>query len=448
MTKRDVRKKILIMGAAGRDFHNFNVLLRGDPSSEVLAFTATQIPFIEERTYPAELAGPLYPDGIPIYSESRLAGLIGELNIDEVIFSYSDISYTELMGKASLVNAAGAAFTLPDPRRTMLASTKPVISVCAVRTGCGKSAITRYIAGVLREAGLRAVAVRHPMPYGELNRDRAVQRFATLEDMTTQRCTIEEMEEYEPLVKAGVVVFAGIDYEAILREAEKEADIIIWDGGNNDTPFYRPDLSITVADPLRPGDERAYYPGETNVRLAHCVIINKARAADDNSIKAVEESVRALNPGAALIRTDLALHTSGGLEAGTNVLAIEDGPTLTHGGMAYGAGIAACRLHGWVPVDPRPYAVGSIKDTFSKYPAIKDLLPAVGYSPTQVKDLEKTINATPADAVVVATPIDLGRIIKINKPSVRVSYSIDDYESGALKGLVEKFISRKAQGRG
>jgi len=428
------------MGAAGRDFHNFNVLFRDDPAVEVAAFTATQIPFIEKRTYPAELAGPLYPGGIPIYSEDRLGALIGELAIDEVVFSYSDISYTSLMQKASLVLAAGAAFTLPDPTRTMLASKKPVISVCAVRTGCGKSAVTRYVAGIIKKTGLRPVAVRHPMPYGELNRARAVQRFASLDDIRKEKCTIEEMEEYEPLVEAGLVVYAGIDYRAILEAAEAEADVVIWDGGNNDTPLFRPDLELTVADPLRPGDERAYYPGETNVRRAGCVIINKARSADEAAIKAVEESVRAINPGALVIRTAFALTVTGELEPGKNVLVVEDGPTLTHGGMGFGAGIAACRGRGWEPVDPRPYAVGSIRDTFKKYPRIRGLLPAIGYSPEQVQDLEKTINSTPAEAVVIATPIDLGRIIDIRKPCIRVTYELDDFEEGALYGIIREFI--------
>ncbi len=443
MAERDRGKKIIIMGAAGRDFHNFNVLYRDNEDYDVLAFTATQIPFIEKRSYPSELAGHLYPEGIPIYSEERLSDLIADLSIDEVVFSYSDISYTDLMRKASLVNAAGAAFTLPDPRATMLASTRPVISVCAVRTGCGKSAVTRYIAGIIKNAGLRPVAVRHPMPYGTLNKDRAVQRFATLDDIKKQNCTIEEMEEYEPLVEAGMVVYAGIDYEAILRRAEEEADLVIWDGGNNDTPFYRPYLAITIADPLRAGDERAYYPGETNIRLSDCVIINKARAADKESIETVEENIRAINPGVRYLCTDLVLKTSGRLEAGKNVLVVEDGPTLTHGGMTYGAGIAACREHGWVPVDPRPWAQGSIKDTFKKYPHIKDLLPALGYSQAQIRDLEKTINATPAHAVVIATPIDLGRLITIDKPCIRVSYSLDDFESGRLGDIVERFLKKR-----
>ncbi len=443
-----MKKKIIIMGAAGRDFHNFNVLMRDNPEYEVKAFTAAQIPFIEERTYPAELAGPLYPGGIPIYSEDRLEALIKDLAIDEVLFSYSDISYTGLMHKASLVNAAGAAFTLPDPSRTMLASTKPLISVCAVRTGCGKSAATRYIAGIIKNSGLRPVAIRHPMPYGILNKERAIQRFAALEDIREQECTIEEMEEYEPLVEAGIVVYAGIDYEAILRRAEEEADVIIWDGGNNDTPFYRPDLAVTIADPLRPGDERAYYPGETNVRLSDCVIINKARSATAPAIKDVVESVKDINPGALILRTAFTLTITGELEPHKKVLVVEDGPTLTHGGMTLGAGVAACREHGWVPVDPRPHAVGSIRDTFNKYPHVRGLLPAMGYSPEQVRELEETINAAPADAVVIATPIDLGRITRIKKPVIRVTYEIDDFDDHGLRALIEGFIKKISEVKG
>jgi len=447
MKNRRECKRILIMGAAGRDFHNFNVLFRDNTAFEAVAFTATQIPFIEKRTYPGELAGPLYPEGIPIYAEERLPELIKKYSIDEVLFSYSDISYNALMQKAALVNSLGADFVLSGAKKTMLASSRPLISICAVRTGCGKSALTRHVARIIKDAGLRPVAIRHPMPYGELNRERSVQRFANREDIKKEKCTIEEMEEYEPLVAAGFIVYAGIDYKAILEEAEKEADIIIWDGGNNDTPFYKPDLEITVADPLRPGDERGFYPGETNVRRAHCIVINKAKSAEEAALNAVEKSVKEINPSARIIKTAFALGVKGTLPEGKKVLVIEDGPTLTHGGMAYGAGMAACRQRGWVPVDARGFARGSIKDTFDKYPRIKDLLPAVGYSAEQVRDLEETINAAPCDAVLIATPIDLSRIIDIKKPAFRVTYEIDDFQEPGIRALIEGFIQAKIRER-
>lgn len=435
-----MKKKIIIMGAAGRDFHNFNTVFRDNADCEVIAFTATQIPFIERRTYPAELAGSLYPKGISIYPETRLPELIKKYAVDEVIFSYSDISYKDLMGKGSLVNALGADFVLLGADKSMLPSKVPLISICAVRTGCGKSALTRFVGCIIREAGLRAVAIRHPMPYGELNRARSVQRFASLSDIKNQKCTIEEMEEYEPLVAAGFVVYAGIDYQAILNEAEVEADVIIWDGGNNDTPFYRADLEICVADPLRPGDESNYYPSETNVRRADCIIINKAHSALETALTTLEESLREINPTAGIIRTAFDLGVEGELGRGKKVLVIEDGPTLTHGGMAFGAGIAACRQEGWIPVEPRPFAHGSIKDTFNKYPEIKDLLPAVGYSAEQVSDLEETINAVECDAVVVATPIDLTKIINIKKPTIRVTYEIEDFQKPGLKDVISGFL--------
>ncbi|MFQ5480686.1 MAG: cyclic 2,3-diphosphoglycerate synthase [Thermodesulfobacteriota bacterium] len=440
MKKKTDKKKIIIMGAAGRDFHNFNTLFRDDPEKEVIAFTATQIPFIEKRSYPTELAGPLYPEGIPIYLEERLPELIKKHSIDEAVFSYSDISYKELGQKAALVNSLGADFVLPGTKKTMLPSTRPLISICAVRTGCGKSALTRYTARIIKEAGLRAVAIRHPMPYGELNKKRSVQRFAALADIKDQKCTIEEMEEYEPLVEAGIVVYAGIDYGAILSEAEKEADIIIWDGGNNDTPFYKADLEITIADPLRPGDERNYYPGEVNIRRAHSVIINKARSADEEAIIEVERSIREINPAARIIRTAFRLRVDGKLAKGEKVLVVEDGPTLTHGGMTFGAGGAACKKYGWQPVDAAPYAVGSIKDTFKKYPRIRNLLPALGYSEEQVRDLGETINAAPCETVLIATPIDLTRIINIKKPCIRVTYEIEDFQEPGVKGLINEFL--------
>jgi len=441
-----MKKKIIIMGAAGRDFHNFNMVFREDPDYDVAAFTATQIPFIETRTYSGELAGPLYPEGIPIYPEERLPELIKKHGIDEVVFSYSDISYKELMQKASLVNSLGPDFVLLGAEKSMIPSRLPLISICAVRTGCGKSALTRFVARIIKKAGLRPVAIRHPMPYGELNRQRSVQRFASLEDIKREKCTIEEMEEYEPLVAEGFIVYAGIDYDAILHEAEKEADVIIWDGGNNDTPFYKSDLEITVADPLRPGDERGYYPGETNVRRSHCVIINKARSADEAALTAVEQSVREINPTARIIKTAFHLEVAGELAEGKKVLVIEDGPTLTHGGMAFGAGGAACAKFGWRPVDARAFARGSIKDTFDKYPRIKNLLPAVGYSAGQVRDLGDTINATPCDAVLIATPIDLSRIIDIKKPALRVTYEIEDFQKPGLDALIRQFLDTRARG--
>ncbi len=447
MIKKPGKKKVIIMGAAGRDFHNFNTLFRDDAASEVIAFTATQIPFIEKRHYPAELAGSLYPEGIPIYGEEKLAELISKNSADEVIFSYSDISYEALLSKGALVNALGADFVLPGTDKTMLPSTKPLISICAVRTGCGKSALTRYVASVIKEAGLRPVAIRHPMPYGELNLKRSVQRFAKKEDLKAQECTIEEMEEYEPLIDAGFVVYAGIDYGAILAEAEAEADVIIWDGGNNDTPFYKADLELTVADPLRPGDERKYYPGETNIRRADAVIINKASSAREEALKGVERSVTEINPHGKIIQTNFSISVDGKLEKGKKVLVIEDGPTLTHGGMAYGAGIAACREFGWSPVETAAYALGSIKDTLNKYPHIKNILPAVGYSEEQIADLGNTINSVPCDAVLIATPIDLTKIIEIKKPTLRVTYEIDDFQDKAVKKLVEDFLSRKTKSR-
>jgi len=441
-----MKKKVIIMGAAGRDFHNFNTVFRDDPGYEVTAFTATQIPFIETRTYPAELAGVLYPEGIAIYPEERLPELITKNSIDEVVFSYSDIAYNDLMGKAALVNSLGADFVLLGAQKSMLSSKLPLISICAVRTGCGKSALTRHVARIIKKAGLRPVAIRHPMPYGVLNRARSVQRFATIADIKKEKCTIEEMEEYEPIVEAGFVVYAGIDYKAILEEAEKEADIIIWDGGNNDTPFYKADLEITVVDPLRPGDERGYYPGETNVRRAHCLVINKARSAEPAALLAVEKSVREINHGAKIIQTAFAIDVKGGLEKGKKVLVIEDGPTLTHGGMAYGAGIAAARGYGWVPVEARAYARGSIRDTFNKYPHIQNLLPALGYSPEQVRELEETINATPCDAVLIATPIDLTKIIEIKKPAFRVTYEIEDFQKPGLEGFINEFLEARTKG--
>jgi predicted GTPase len=415
------------MGAAGRDFHDFNVVFRDDPASEVVAFTATQIPNIEGRSYPRELAGPRYPQGIPIHPEADLARLIRELKADEVIFAYSDVSHEAVMHKASLVLAAGADFRLLGPKGSMLKSKVRVVSVCAVRTGSGKSQTTRRLVRLLRGWGKRVVVIRHPMPYGDLLRQR-VQRFATFEDLDKHECTIEEREEYEPHLKAGSVVFAGVDYGAILAEAEKEADVILWDGGNNDLPFYVPDLEIVVADPHRPGHERTYHPGEANLRRAQVVVINKIDTATPEGVATVRASIRELNPNAIVVDAASPIQvTEPETIRGKRVLAVEDGPTLTHGEMKYGAGVLAAHKHGAAEVvDPRPYAVGSIARTFQAYPGIGPLLPAMGYGDEQIHDLEQTIARTPADLVLIATPIDLRRVVKIEKPALRVSYELEE----------------------
>lgn len=433
-----MRKRVVIMGAAGRDFHNFNTLYKHDANREVVAFTAAQIPFIEKRTYPPALSGPLYPEGIPIYPEAELEKLVKEYGVKEVVFSYSDVSYEYVMHRAALCNAHGADFILPSAEKAMLKSTRPVISICAVRTGCGKSGISRYTGKLLLEMGMKPVVIRHPMPYGDLA-SQMVQRFATIDDLARHNCTIEEMEEYEPHITAGLVVYAGVDYEAVLKEAEKEGDMIIWDGGNNDLPFIRPDLEIVVTDPLRPGDELLYYPGEANLRRAEVAVINKANNADETSIRTVTENIRMVNAGAVIVKTASALKTDKDIK-GKRVLVIEDGPTLTHGGMSFGAGVVAAKTFKAMPVDPRPYAVGSIKEVFEKYPRLGALLPAMGYSDAQKKELEETINNTPADMVLVATPIDLTRVLKIEKPSSRVSYEIAEMESPGLKSIVEGFV--------
>ena len=419
--------RIVIMGAAGRDFHNFNTVFRQDSSSRVVAFTATQIPNIEGRRYPKELAGPLYPDGIPIHPESDLPRLIREQEVDQVIFAYSDVSHETVMHKASLVLACGADFRLIGPKATMLPAKVPVVSVCAVRTGSGKSQTTRRVAGILRAKGRRVVSVRHPMPYGDLVRQR-VQRFAALEDLDRQQCTIEEREEYEPHIVAGGVVYAGVDYGAILAEAQEEADVILWDGGNNDLPFYRSDLEIVVVDPLRPGHERTYHPGETNLRRASVVVINKIDSAGPEGIDAVRRSIRELNPKAMVVDAASPLFVDGAEQIrGRRVLAVEDGPTLTHGEMKYGAGVLAAIRHGAAEVvDPRPYTVGTLTRTFEAYPGIGTLLPAMGYGEQQMRDLEATIARTPCDVVLVATPIDLRRVIEIRKPALRVRYELQE----------------------
>lgn len=430
-------RRILIMGAAGRDFHNFNVLYRGNPDYQVVAFTATQIPDIEGRVYPSLLAGPGYPSGIPIHPESELLDLIRQHAVEEVVFSYSDVPYAYVMDKAAQVNAAGASFTLVGAQQTMLASSKPVIAICAVRTGVGKSQTTRRVCDLLRAQGLRVVAIRHPMPYGDLAKQ-AVQRFATYADLDLHQTTIEEREEYEPHIDRGVIVYAGVDYEAILRQAEPEADVIIWDGGNNDTSFYRADLYLTLVDPHRPGHELSYYPGGTNLRLADAVIINKVDTAPAAGIAVVQQNIARTNPGAKVILGQSPISVEQPeLIRGRRVLVIEDGPTLTHGEMKYGAGVVAARALGAELVDPRPYAVGTIKRTFEKYNHLADLLPAMGYGGQQVRDLEETIRRVPCDAVLVATPIDLRRVLTIDQPSTRARYELE--EQGELAALLAQF---------
>lgn len=433
------KERVLIMGAAGRDFHNFNVYFRNNPVYEVVAFTATQIPNIEGRVYPAELAGPGYPKGIPIYPESELVNLIRDLHVNQVVFAYSDVSHEYVMHKASIALAAGAEFRLMGANSTMLKANVPVVSVCAVRTGSGKSQTSRRVAGILREMGKRVVAIRHPMPYGNLARQ-ACQRFATYADMDRHQCTIEEREEYEPHLDRGVIVYAGVDYEQILRQAEKEADVILWDGGNNDLPFYRPDLHIVVVDPHRPGHEVRYHPGETNLRMADVVVINKVDTADLANVAVVRENVYQANPRATVIEAASPIFVEAP-EAirGKRVLVIEDGPTLTHGEMAYGAGtVVARRLGAAELVDPRPYAVGSIVDTFRKYPNTGALLPAMGYGEKQVRELEETINNTPCDMVLIATPIDLRRVVNIKHPSQRVRYELQEIGQPTLKDILQQ----------
>jgi len=435
------RIKVIILGAAGRDFHNFNCVYRDNETYEVVAFTATQIPDIDGRKYPAELAGKLYPDGIPIEAEEDLISLFGKYNPDMCVMSYSDRSYQQVMSLGSIVNAAGVDFVMLGENHTQIKSTKPVISVGAVRTGCGKSQTSRRICEILRAAGKKVVAIRHPMPYGDLAAQK-VQRFAELEDLAKHKCTIEEMEEYEPHIVAGGVIYAGVDYEAILREAEKEADIILWDGGNNDTPFYQSDLHIVVADPHRPGHENSYFPSETNVRLADVVIINKVVEAEFENIETVRDNIREINPDAIIIEAASPLTVVGNVDLmGKRVLVVEDGPTLTHGNMAYGAGVvAALKMGAEELVDPRPWATGKLAETFELYPEIGTLLPAMGYGAEQVADLEKTINAVDCDVVVIGTPIDLTRIVKINKPTVRVTYDLQEIGSPNLDQVLAKFI--------
>lgn len=434
-----MKQRVLIMGAAGRDFHNFNTIFRGNKAYEVVAFTATQIPNIEGRRYPPELAGDLYPKGIPIYPESELTELIHTLNVDQVVFAYSDVNHQYVMTKASTVLAAGVDFRLIGPRDTMLRSSKPVVAVCAVRTGSGKSQTTRAVAGILQAMGKKVVAIRHPMPYGDLVAQR-VQRFASYADLDAHQCTIEEREEYEPHIDRGVVVYAGVDYEAILRQAEQEADVVLWDGGNNDLPFYAPDVHIVVADPHRPGHEMTYYPGAANFRMANVIVINKVDTADLAAISAVRASAAAVNPDAVIIEAASPIFVPDPASIrGKRVLVIEDGPTLTHGEMKYGAGIVAARRFGAAEIiDPRPYTVGTISATFEKYPAIGPLLPAMGYGAEQVSDLEETIRRVPCDLVISATPIDLTRVATIYHPVQRVSYELQVIGQPTLEGVLQQ----------
>ncbi len=428
------------MGAAGRDFHNFNVYFRDNANYEVVAFTATQIPNIEGRKYPASLAGKLYPRGIDIYPEKDLTELIEKHEVEQVVFAYSDIAHVDVMHKASIVNAAGADFRLMGGDQTAVKSKVPVIAICAVRTGSGKSQTTRAVASILRAKGRKVVAIRHPMPYGDLEKQK-VQRFASYEDLDKHECTIEEREEYEPHIDKGIIVYAGVDYEAILRQAEQEADVILWDGGNNDTPFYVPDMHIVVADPHRAGHGKMYHPGETNMRMADVIIVNKVDTADPKNVELVKEVVKELNPKATLILADspVTVEDPAAIK-GKRALVIEDGPTVTHGDMTFGAGMIAAKNSGAKEViDPRPFAVNSIKATFEKYRHLEKVLPAMGYGDQQVKDLQETINRADCDVVVSGTPIDLNRVLKANKPLVRVRYDLKVREGASLEDLLSKF---------
>jgi predicted GTPase len=441
-----MKRKVIIMGAAGRDFHNFNVFFRDNKDYEVVAFTATQIPGIDDKKYPAALAGSLYPKGIEIHPESEIKALIEKNNVDLVVFAYSDQPHEVVMNKASLVNAVGADFMLMGANNTTIKTKKPLVSICAVRTGCGKSQTTRAVVKALKAKGLKVVSIRHPMPYGDLVKQK-VQRFAELKDLKTHKCTIEEMEEYEPHIMMGSVIYAGVDYEAIIREAEKEADVIIWDGGNNDIPFYSSDqqIKIVVVDPHRPGDEISYYPGETNVHMADVIVINKIDSADLDDINEVRANVRAINPKATIIEAASPLFVDHPeMILGKNVLVVEDGPTLTHGEMTYGAGVVAAEKFGCADlVDPRPWAIGEMKETFENYPEIGVLLPAMGYSAQQIKDMEKTINSTECDAVVIATPIDLRRIIKIKQPACQVQYELQEIGVPTIADVLKDFGKKK-----
>lgn len=437
-----VKINVIIMGAAGRDFHNFNTYYRDNDLYQVVAFTATQIPNIEGRLYPPELAGDLYPKGIPIHDESELVSLIQTHHINEVVFSYSDIRHTDVMHLGSMVNAAGADFKMMGISRTAIKSTKPVIGICAVRTGCGKSQTTRKISEIFKSAGMKVAVIRHPMPYGDLSAQ-AVQRFSSLDDLEKHDCTIEEMEEYEPHINRGTIVYAGVDYEAIVREAEQVADVILWDGGNNDMPFYQTDLLFVVVDPHRSGHETQYYPGETNLRMADVVIINKIKTANPENVEELRTSIAQINPKAKVVDAASPVTVDDpGIITGKRVLVVEDGPTLTHGEMKYGAGVVAANQCGALElVDPRPFAEGSIARTFDHYPDIGMVLPAMGYGNDQVRDLETTINNTDCDAVVIGTPIDLRRIVNIKHPSTRVTYELDELGDNKLDKILSKFTT-------
>jgi predicted GTPase len=441
------RKKIIIMGAAGRDFHNFNCYYRGNKEVEVICFTATQIPDIEGRKYPKELAGPLYPKGIPIVAESDLYDLIHKHQVEEVVFSYSDVPHEYVMDKACAVMTAGANFSILGARATMIPSKKPVVAICAVRTGCGKSQTTRRVCEVLKDMGYKVAAIRHPMPYGDLVKQ-ACQRFAALSDLKKQKCTIEEMEEYEPHIMRGQVVYAGVDYGMILKEAEKEADVIVWDGGNNDLSFYLPDVYITVVDPHRPGHELTYFPGEANLLAADAVVINKIDTADPEDVEMVRENVMTYNPKAMIVdaASPIAVDDPDAIR-GKRVLVVEDGPTTTHGGMGYGAGMVAAQKFGAAEVvDPRPYLKGTLKETFAKYPEIGALLPAMGYGGKQVKDLEATIAAVGCDSVIVGTPIDLRRVVNIGQRSTRVTYDLQEIGHPTIVDVLEKLLPKTKKG--
>ena len=440
------KRKIIVIGAAGRDFHNFNTAYRNNPDFNVVAFTATQIPDIAGRKYPASLAGDLYPDGIPIYDQNDLERLIKDLDADACVFAYSDVPYTEVMRLGARVNAAGADFAMLGPKRTMLKSTKPLIAVGASRTGCGKSQTSRHIVEILMEKGLKVIAVRHPMPYGDLEAQK-VQRFAEIADLTKHRCTIEEMEEYEPHIARGNIIYAGVDYEAILRAAENDpngCDVILWDGGNNDFPFYHPDLMVSVVDPHRPGHEMSYYPGEITVRLADVVVINKIDSADYENISALRNNIEKINPGAIVVDAASTIRVERpDVIKGKRVLVIEDGPTLTHGEMKIGAGIVAAKRFGAAEIiDPRPYAVGKLAETFRVYPNVGTLLPAMGYGEEQMQDLKATIDKVDCDSVVIATPIDLGRVVQIDKPNTRVEYSLQEIGQPTLREVLDDFTAR------
>jgi len=434
-------RRVLIMGAAGRDFHNFNVVYRGDPTHEVVAFTATQIPGIDDRVYPPELAGDRYPDGIPIYAEDDLEKLVRELEVDEVVFAYSDVSHKTVMHLGSRAMTAGADYTLLGPRSTMLPAQLPVVAICAVRTGSGKSQTTRAVTRALKAAGKTVAVVRHPMPYGHLV-DQVAQRFETFEDLTTHNCTIEEREEYEPHLAQGSIVYAGIDYGKILEMAQQDVDVVVWDGGNNDLPFYEPDVHITVADPLRVGHETSYHPGETNLRMAHVVVINKVDSAEPADVDQLEKTIVTENPHAVVVkaRSPVTIEEGAVLE-GKRVLVVEDGPSLTHGEMGFGAGVVAARRAGATLVDPRPWVTGSLVQVFERYPHMGALLPAMGYSAEQRKDLEDTINSSDADVVLIATPIDLRKVCDLAKPAIRASYELEEIGSPTLAEVLQDRLS-------